>query len=361
MALLFMDSWDHYDFAALTSKWAFGGGDKTDTSAVGAFGRRSTNGFKYRSSGTVFVGNGHLLEKQLVSSGNTAIVGYAFKCVTPLSDSVNQSNSESSSTVLASIQNFGVTHVWLRLNADGTVSAMYGSTVLETSLVGVTQNVYTYIEVKVVIAAALAGSVIVRFNGSEILNVTGVTTQVGASATWTGVYLKQRNVAGGLNEWHIDDFYMSDGSGAAPWNDLLGDCRVDAVFPTAEGASSDWTPLTGTNNAAMVNEAVADGDTSYVTSVTAGHTDTYPVSDTPVVGAAPAGVQICLFVRKESAGLANLAPVVRHAGMNYPIAVPSPGTSYGISYAIFQTNPGTDLAWTEADFNAAEFGFTRMA
>jgi hypothetical protein len=224
--------------------------------------------------------------------------------------------------------------------------------------------VVTYVEVKVVIGAAGTGSVMVRFNGSPVLDISSVTTQVGASSNWTSFYLRQRGGAGGNAEWHLDDFYLADGFGDAPWNNLLGDCRCDCGVPTAEGALSDWAPLTGTNNADMVKEVVADGDTSYVSSVTAGHMDTYVVPNVAVPGSPPTGVQVSMFVRKEAAGLCDLAVVANLGGS--PLAIHSkpvinPGTTYAFRTGIFQTNPATGLAWTEAEFNAAEFGFVRAS
>jgi hypothetical protein len=361
MALLFFDSFDHYNYAQLTSKWMYAGGTSSDFSdIVAGLGRRGTYGLKMRTHRGTLIGIGHVLEKQFVTSGNTFIAGFAFKCVTALGLNPS-STSEGSACVISAVQNIGVSHVWFRINGDGTITALCGSTALGTTITAVTQGVYAYIETKVVIAAAAAGSVVIRINGSVALNLTGVTTQVGATAVWTGFYSRQRLSAGTQQEWNYDDFYLSDGSGAAPWNDLLGDCRVEVGMPTAEGAVSDWAPLSGTNNADMVKEIPADNDTSYVSSLTPGHTDTYDVPDSPVAGSDPSAVQVSLFTRKEEAGLCNLAAVARIGSTNYPVPVINPGGTYSYRMALFQTNPATGLAWTEAEYNAAQFGFTRAS
>jgi hypothetical protein len=361
MALLFMDSFDHYSFAQLTGKWMYAGGTSSDFSdIVAALGRRGTYGLKMRTHRGTLTGTGHVLEKQFVTSGNTFICGFAYKCVTALSLN-SGSNTEGSAGILAAVQNVGASHVWFRPNGDGTITALCGSTPLGTTIIAITQGVYAYIEMKVVIAAAAAGSVVIRINGSNALNVTGVTTQVGAVSVWNGFASRQRLAAGTQQEWNFDDFYLSDGSGAAPWNDLLGDCRVELGMPTAEGAAADWAPLSGTDNADMVKENPADGDTSYVSSITPGHTDTYDVPDSPVAGSDPSAVQVSVFTRKEDAGLCGLAAVARIGTTNYPLPVVNPGGTYAFRMGLFQTNPATGLAWTEAEYNAAQFGFTRAS
>ena len=93
---------------------------------------------------------------------------------------------------------------------------------------------------------------------------------------------------------------MLDGSGPAPFNDFLGDVRVDARYPTAEGANSAWTPLSGTDNALMVDDpgppytpgGGPDDDTTYNSTLTVGAVDTHVIQDAPVTGAVFYGAQL---------------------------------------------------------------------
>jgi hypothetical protein len=186
--------------------------------------------------------------------------------------------------------------------------------------------------------------------------VTGVNTSNTGAASWSGVSL-------GTSPYNsdYDDLYVLDGSGAAPLNDFLGDCRVDARYPTAEGASSAWTPLSGTDNALMVDETAPDDDTTYNSTSTVGATDTHVVQDAPVPGAVLYGVQLCLSHKKSDAGTCSIAPVVRHSGVDQVGTAFNPGTTYVYSVTPYGLNPGTGAAWTEAGFNAAEFGYKRTA
>ena len=72
-------------------------------------------------------------------------------------------------------------------------------------------------------------------------------------------------------------------------------------------------------------------------------------------------MQHCLSLKKTDAGVCTVAPVIRHSGVDYPGAAITPGTSYAYGLAIAATNPGTSAAWTEAGFNAAEFGYKRVS
>jgi hypothetical protein len=58
---------------------------------------------------------------------------------------------------------------------------------------------------------------------------------------------------------------------------------------SAEGATNDYTPSTGTNNAALVDDNPANDDTDYIESSTVGHIDYVEVSVSPAI---PAGSTI---------------------------------------------------------------------
>jgi hypothetical protein len=158
----------------------------------------------------------------------------------------------------------------------------------------------------------------------------------------------------------FDDFYVLDGTGPAPLNGFLGDCRVDVRLPTAAGATTGWTPSAGANWAA-VDDAAPNADTDYVSAATSPLTDTYTIQDAPVPGALLYGVQLCASLKKSDAGTCSVAPVVRHSGVDYPGTAVNPGTAYAFAVVPYGTNPGTGAPWTEADFNAAEFGIKRTA
>lgn len=327
----------------------------TDTSAIGpVYGRRFTAGLRLCHNGGW---QSKYATKTLVSSGNTCIVGLGFKSVSAFTD-IPAGATESAAAVLFRVRQGGTTHVWFRVNAAGTITALCGTTVLGTTT-ALTVGQYPYLEFKVVIANAPDGVVTIRKNGSTLLDVTGIGTQNTASATWDEIQVGPVYTTSTVGEWCFDDLYVLDGTGSAPWNGFLGNCCVDTTWPTEEGAQSEWTPATGTDNALMVQDVAPDTDT-YVTSEVPA-IDTYVVEDSPQPGKLMYGVQLALSVKRADAGLFGMSAVVRQAGANRFVVLPTPGLNYAYQFVLFAANPLTGTSWTETQFNSAEFGFGRVS
>ena len=351
MALLFMDSFDNYVTADLLEKWtttAVGGSDTLGIQA--AAGRRSSGGLRHAH---ITNSNAGSASKVLTASGATAIVGVALKMPTP-----------AFYTGVLTIVQATSAQVSLRVNTDLTLSVYRGAfnsgTLLGTTVTPIVANVFAYLELKVLLSTTV-GTIDLRVNGASVLALTSQNTQATGSATWTAVALGQHAAGGSDANNHtkdFDDLYVLDGSGAAPWNDFLGDCRVDVCVPTGAGATTGWTPSAGANWQ-CVDDAAPNDDTDYTSAASAGLVDTFVVQDAPVAGAAIYGVQHCLSVKKTDAGIATIAPVIRHSGVDYVGADLFPATGYAYALAIAATNPGTGVAWTDAGFNAAEFGYKR--
>jgi hypothetical protein len=376
MALLFIDSFDHYGTVVL-DKWtslqtSYSVNTGNETSGIATVGRRGTKGWRASIGAGGYQNDAvYTLYKSLPATGSTCVLGMAFRPVTSFHNNDQGLNVDdvsggggATAPCIVAIRYGSTTQFWLKLNEDGTISPMRGAGTGSSVSLGVTtplqQGVYTHIEVFVTLHAT-AGIVKIRFNGDEVLNIPVANTRFNADL-WNEIRLGSVAPISGAVEWDYDDLYVLDGYGGAPWNNFLGDCRVDASYPTAEGAKSDWIPLPpNTNNALMVDDpGVSDGDGTYVSSTVPGSVDTYIVPDAPVPGAVIYGVQLNLLLRKEDAGNCPLRGVVRHVGLDYPTpAIVNPGTSYAYRTIPIPTNPGTGVQWTEAGFNAAEFGIMR--
>lgn len=361
MALLFMDSFDAYATADLLEKWtaSAAGGTGSAVSIGASSGRRGSQGLRWvTGTGTSSATLGYVT-RGAAATGATAIMGFAVSMSGP---------TGAQGITLCEVRDSVTAQVCLRLNPGGTLSVLRGTqvtgTVLGTSGVALATGTFAYVEWKVLIANA-GGTVDVWINGASVLSLTGLDTQNTGAAQWNGVVLGH---PGGVSSAttstsqnvDFDDVYVSDGSGSAPWNTVLGDCRVDVRMPTGAGATTQWTPSAGANWQ-CVDEIPPNDDTDYVAAATTGLTDTYVVQDAPVAGATIYGVQFNLNMKKTDAGVCTVAPVTRHAGVNYSGAALSPGTAYAYGLQVAATNPGTGVAWVEADFNAAEFGCTRTA
>jgi hypothetical protein len=362
--LLFMDSFDHYVTAQMTAKWTqivtVGGGGGAGVGSItiaASAGRRSSGALRSIAGGSGQASA--FLRKTITTSGATAILGFGFRSVAPFATlGVSTSPTGGGGNVLATIRSAGTEQVWFRFETTGRISAYRGSTLLGTSTSGCTQNLYQHLQFRVVISATV-GTVDVWIDAVNVLSLTGQNTQGAAGTTWDEFSLG--SIFGPNDgEWDYDDLCVLDGSGAAPWNAVLGDCRVDARYPTAAGATTGWTPSAG-SNWQNVDDLTPNDDTDYNSTLTVNAVDTFVTQDAPVSGAAIYGVQHCLYMKKTDVGTCTVAPVIRHAGVDNPGAALSPSTGYGFGLQVAQTNPGTGAQWTEAGFNAAEFGYKRTA
>jgi len=358
MAGVFFDSVDHYATANIQEKW-------TQVHSAGpivaAVGRRSTNGLRFRNySGGVGSVSGDAVRVTPfpVPSGDTCIVGYAFNHVSPFADTQNGTVEDSGITVVSTmlaIRQGATTQVWFVIMGDGTISARRGTTVLGTSTFALTQNVYQYIEFKVKISATV-GTIEVRVNTVPILTLTGQNTLTTASATWNEIKIGQ--FAFTAPNVYVDDIYVLDGSGSFN-NDFLGDVRIDAVFPNADGNSSQFTRSTGTDQYATVDETSPNGDTDYNETATVGNRDTLNYPNAPVAGANILAIQGDVYGRKTDAGGAGVKLITRIAGTDYQGTEVGIGTSYNYQRQVWDVKPSDSTAWTDTDFNAAEFGYIK--
>ena len=158
----------------------------------------------------------------------------------------------------------------------------------------------------------------------------------------------------------MDDVYICDGvnSGVAglPNNDFLGDIAVVALYPTGSGGNTTWSPDTGSNYA-RVNEAVADGDTSWVQTGTAGNVDSYAYGALAGAPASIYGVTWNAEARKTDASTYKIRRFFKAGGISFPGSTDySLPTTYVMNQEVLQANPATSAAWTAGDLAASEWG-----
>jgi hypothetical protein len=347
MALLFCDGFDHY--ATPTEKWSVvtTNSPAIDTTAgvrgdgVLSFVSNTTSKgiVKSLTPGDVFiVGFGLYFRGSIISSGP----------LITFSDSLRGDDGD---------------HCWLRVNTNGTVSMMRGlSTVLGTSVEAIPISVWTYIEVKVTISDA-AGAYEVRFDSANVLSASGVDTKDSTDANVYSIIIGNNNPGGSsgvslTTGYYINDLYICDDSGSVA-NNFLGPCRVDALYPSGNGNTSQWVGQDGnsTDNYLLVDETSPDSDTTYVESGTSTNKDTYAFGDISHTPTNIYGVQVTAYAKADDAGARLIGVVTRSAAADYNASTTHAlGTSYTHHPTVLETDPATAAAWTKANLNAAEFG-----
>lgn len=331
MALIFIDSFDHYATADLTSKYDTVNGSPA-INATG--GRRSSGGVEFDTAS-------EYVEKTFGANLATVVCGVAVKCsaLTATQDIVKFMDSTS-------------VQVKIRIRTDGKLEAFRDTTSLGVSAgTVVTAATYAHLDIKVVINNS-TGSVVVNSGGSTVLNLTSQDTQNTANA-----YTQSIRLGGdGTDTVTMDDLYVLDTTGAAN-TDFLGDSRVDAVAPSLAGTYSDLTPSPAGNNYANVDDATPDGDSTYNSSSSVGARDTYGFNALPDIGASTIyGVQLNIVARKDASGARKIRGMSRTGGTNYFGGSVDVTTSYIDYRTIWDRNPATAATWAQTEVDTMEFG-----
>lgn len=339
MALLFIDGFDHYATADILKKWTV----VNSAVWISNVGRRAGSGL-YVNNNTAYI------YKAISPSSATAIVGGAF-------------NISSAGAVPLFIGGgpLNYTHIFLEMAANGAINVYRQGNGLapytpQATLLGTTEadvvgfSSWSYIELKVYVHDS-NGTVDVRVNGVSKLSLSSQDT------AYNGTTISIAGCGYGAY-YYVDDFYICDTSGSTN-NDFLGDVCVDAHYPTAEGATHDWTPSTGANNAALIDET-APNTTDYNSTSTLNAVDTFMIEDLKNTGSNLLGVQLNLCHSKEDAGDCLIAPVSRPVSTDIPGTDVAPSlSSYVYNTTMYEVNPGNSAPWTESAFNATEFGYKK--
>lgn len=329
MTLLFVDGFEAYSASAdMALRWTLG--EANSFSSPGRFGYG-----KYLSCG----GSGTTPQKDF-SAIATVCIGFGYR--------------RTSNLIAGSICTLfdGTTaHITLMRTASGAIEVRRGTTsgtVLATSSQTLSIGVWYHIEFKATINDT-TGVFILKVNGVEWINFSG-DTRNGVNAQVTRLQL-HNSANTGNNEY--DDLYICDTSGSYN-NDLLGDVRVYSLVPNGSGANSEFVPLSG-NNYQNVDETVYDSDTTYNSGSDANQTDTYAFTDVGANNTIKAVVNN-LVVKKDDAGVREVASVVRSGSTNYVGTTQSVPSSYGFLSQIYETDPSTSSPWTLSNLNSTEFG-----
>ena len=284
----------------------------------------------------------------------TWVVGFALRAREPqdLSELCSiMTGSDTAGQVSLKLWKFGANNFKLRVYR--------GATLLVTSatIVG-SSSTFNYIEWKVTIHGS-TGSTEIKVNevSSTAGLVTGLNTANQGGTTGDRVRFSLLPDAGFNVD--IDDLYIANGdTTGSGLSDYAGDNVVETLKPTAEGNASGWTPSTGTNNAALIDDSdESDEDTTYVEAPFDNLVDLNVCSDTAVINSTVRGVMVLTHARMTSAGTRNLRAKTRISGTNYNGATQAvSNTTYEHKKQIWEKSPATAAAWGIAEINGAEFG-----
>lgn len=258
------------------------------------------------------------------------------------------------------LSNFGALseHVSIDIESDGSITANRTTTELGSSSAGVvSHNTWHYIEAKVFISNTV-GTVDVYVDGSSVLSLTSQDTQNNSNrdANIIAVGFMGSNT----NDSQRDDIYIADTTGLTNNDILVGPLAVETLTPNADGTTNNFTPLSGLDNYAMVDDGSSpDDDTTYVSSGTVSDQDLYAFSDmsgySQTIDSVVA-VEPMMHLRKEHSGARIVRTLARNGLTTTEGADQGCGTEYRYIREIYETDPDGGGAWDETAVNSAEFG-----
>lgn len=246
-------------------------------------------------------------------------------------------------------------HVYLKFTIDQAIEVYRGDGLLlgATANGVLSETGFKYLEARVLVHAS-AGTVTLTLEGNPLLALTGVSTYNGGAATINYVIIGS---ADNTELGNIDDLYIVNGAGSAPFNDLLGPVDIASYFPFFDGSTTDFVPLAGSNES-NVSDRVFGGtndlpnETDYNATSTAGAVDVF------TLGPGQAFEEILsvksLIYAKGSGTVQN---VIRTPGGDQLSSAITLSSSYAYRKTNYQTDPSTGLAWEPTDVRGYEWGY----
>lgn len=199
-----------------------------------------------------------------------------------------------------------------------------------------------------------AGAWVIRVNGVEVLNVTGINTRSGTGNNYATQVSVGYQGDGGGKDHRFTHFFVFENSGAKP-NAFMGDGKFEWLQASGAGSSAQWTPSAGSNYACVDESPPSDAD--YIEDATVGHKDSYATADLATsVGAVHFLVRVSR-ARKTDAGAGAIRQNVKSGateGNGADIALSTADVTYKTA---FPQDPNAGPGdWTIAAVNAMEHG-----
>lgn len=341
MTLLFMDSFDHYSAANLFKKY------NSVSSANKAIEAGRTNNclHTYGCSFIKTVGT--------IAVTDYIIIGFGIYFQTV-----------GTNTYIFSLLSPSIYQISIRRNTDSTVSIVHRTAGVVATSVNpcLSQSAWHYMECKIMRGTGTEGEAIIKVDSQEVINANGLNLAYGAEGAYTAVAFSADH-NGGNDGYHksFDDLYICDSTGSNN-NDFLGECSIEVLYPDSD-VVTEWTPDSGTDNFARVDESLIDDDTSYVEVQSQTAQDIYGLTDTATTVGSVVGVQVNSGVRKTTAGgalykhqlkqSATVAEGVEKAFFS--------GSIYAYNSEPFDVDPTDGLDWSFDKVNSLQVGIKRNA
>ena len=336
MALIWADGFERYSNTTEMGKVWAGAGDAFTTGRI-------QGSCVALHGGTDDYGNYSTMARVVPSGLGNATTGY-------VGFGVKMDNvSESGYSFFQLRDGYTGSGIHLSFRAEGGYLKVYRNTTLIATGSAMATGTWYYFEIYWNIHAS-TGTCTVKRDGATEISFSG-NTYAGTG----GTYVTTLTIgSGNYNSKYFDDMYISDSA-------FLGNFRTVRLTPNAAGDSTQWTPNTGTNVAA-IDDAATDGDSTYVSTSTDNNIDLYNFTSPTHGGTTIVGVDVRYDYRREVSDT-NFAPVFKTSGGTVQVGTTIPVTSgsYVVSNVLKTTNPETGVAWTQGEIDGLQIGMKKLA
>lgn len=232
----------------------------------------------------------------------------------------------------------------IQFNASAQLEAYVGSTLVGTGATAFATDAHYHIEVEYQIGAS--GVFKVWVDGILEINFSG-NTQPDANTDFDEIRFYPAPVTGVSGRaGYISDIVIQD-------TGRIYNARVAALLPNAAGDINQWTGVY-----TDIDEYVHDGDTTKITSASAGQTALFNVANLPAAANTVSFVQVSGHVRQDGTPPDQVKWSIKTGGTQYDSAAFSLTTNYARKPHLWDENPNTLAEWTVAEVNNLQIGAT---
>jgi len=209
-------------------------------------------------------------------------------------------------------------------------------------------SVNSWFHVQFYVVVADAGSIGVKIDGVQSIDDSG-DTKPGCETGADYFYIYVANPSAGSTEYsYYDDLVWGSGG-------YLSDLRCVDIRPSADTAQDDWTPSTGSDNYAMVDET-PESDADYNETNTNAHADELALEDFDGATYTPAAVVACARAKMLAATGDSIKVGIDSAGTD-DVTEHSLSTEWEYYFHTADDNPADSAEWEDADIDALKLRY----
>ena len=191
--------------------------------------------------------------------------------------------------------------------------------------------------------------------------VWGIVDPADTNGTYNRIYFRTGSIGSGA-DYEITDLYIMDDQGTIKENNgFLGSkWQIELLRPDAESAQIDFTPESGVDNSAMVDDAPRNNqDTDWNDSTGNAEIDRLTTTDT-LLGGLIHNISL-INVARHTGSAQNFRAVIFEGATSGNGANEALAETFQVFMEDFEINPDTSLPWTVTEAEASEFGYESRA